>query len=58
LAGTLGGSNVESLMPINIKPPPLPTAEEEEDDSSYVDLTSDMIRELALQAQSAFKTRG
>lgn len=55
LAGTLSGSNVESLMPINIKPPPLPTAEEEEYDSSYVDLTSDMIRELALQAQSAFK---
>jgi len=55
LAGSLNSSSVESLMPMSIKPPPLPTAEEEEDDTSYVDLTSDMIRQLALQAQSAFK---
>jgi hypothetical protein len=40
---------------MSIKLPPLPTAEEEEDDTSYVDLTSDMIPQLALQAQSAFK---
>ena len=55
LVGSLKSSGFESLMPATVKPPPLPTAEEEEDNTSYVDLTSDMIRQLALQAQSSFK---
>lgn len=54
LAGAMSGSTPSSALP-TFKAPPLPSSEEEDEvGSSYLDLTSDQIRQLALQAQQAF----